>query len=673
MKQWLRQTIYSVNMWHRLAWLPIPLIIALGLTLWALGMTSVHEPRYLLPVMNLLLTTTIAFFVAWMAWRSYWLSGSPAILLLGCAMLLFGLAGLVAPILIELGNVDNGVTVHNLSMTLAGLFHLAAALRANDVDPSGPRRGRRIGLLLGYGGAVLAVALVTLLATTNLIPQFYTDAGPTPLRQGVLLAATLLMLLASTLLLFAHRPPSGSFLHWYALSLALIATGLGVMLANPAIGSTISWVGRGGQYLGAVYMLIAVLVAARKAGGWEHALDAVLREARQRYDLLFEAADDGVLVHPLTEGREPPRFVSANPAICAMLGYSAVELQRMSALDLAEKLEPATLEREFATMRATGRLLHEKTLVTRDGRRIPTEINSRVFQSDGRAMVMSIVRDVTERKRAEEALRQAQAELEQRVEERTAQLRLGNAELQRRSDQLARLASELTLTEQRERRRLAQILHDHLQQLLVGAKMRLDVLERRVTDDNALALARVGQLIEESLQVSRSLTVELSPPILHERGLHAGLLWLGRWMQEKHGLTVTLDCNGVVDPGREDVRVLVFESVRELLFNVVKHAGVTQASIEVEPAGASQLRLTIADEGCGFDTGRLRNHAEHVDGGYGLTNVGERLALLRGLMEVRSRPGAGTRITITVPTRPDGEAGAGAEECGGKGLSSAGV
>jgi len=183
---------------------------------------------------------------------------------------------------------------------------------------------------------------------------------------------------------------------------------------------------------------------------------------------------------------------------------------------------------------------HSTALIRRNGREIPIEESAApIMDSAGNMIgVVIVFRDVTGRRRAEHALREsrtallrANEELEQRVLERTA-------ELKKRVEQLARLSSELTLAEQRERRRLAEILHDHLQQLLVAAKMNCETLAKRIGSEQKQTVESVLNLITLSIQASRSLTAELSPPFLQKGGLSPALEWLVRWMQENHGLKI---------------------------------------------------------------------------------------------------------------------------------------
>jgi PAS domain S-box-containing protein len=258
------------------------------------------------------------------------------------------------------------------------------------------------------------------------------------------------------------------------------------------------------------------------------------------------------------------------------------------------------------------------------------DINDFPFtDSDGSPMILEMDIDITESRRAERELRSAHAELAARAE------------------QLRRLTGELTLAEQRERRRVARVLHDHLQQLLVGARFRTSALGRGGGEGRVTRSAgEIEALLEEALAVSRTLTAELSPPILHEGGLGAGLGWLARWMGDRHGLTVDLSVEEPAQPLVDDVKVLLFESVRELLFNAVKHAAARTVNLDVSAADG-MLGVTVADSGPGFDPAALGRLGE--SGGLGLFSIRERLGLIGGRVEIDSKPGQGSRIRLVVP------------------------
>jgi PAS domain S-box-containing protein len=226
-----------------------------------------------------------------------------------------------------------------------------------------------------------------------------------------------------------------------------------------------------------------------------------------------------------------------------------------------------------------------------------------------------------------------------------------NEALSGQARQLRRLAQELTLAEHRERQRLAQILHDHLQQLLVAAKLHCTPLRNSSDEVVCRAASEVSDLIREALAASRSLTAELSPPILCESGLVGALQWLARWMREKHGLEVqvTFDDQPACLP--QDVLILLFQAVRELLFNVTKHAKVDTARVRIG-RDDDQIRIVVADKGVGFDPSTVLGESP-LSSGFGLLSVRERLSHLGGRLEIDSAPGQGCQFTLWVPVTPE--------------------
>jgi signal transduction histidine kinase len=241
------------------------------------------------------------------------------------------------------------------------------------------------------------------------------------------------------------------------------------------------------------------------------------------------------------------------------------------------------------------------------------------------------------------------------LQNRLRQREVGNLldRLKARAEQLQRLSSELTLAEQRERSRIAQVLHDHLQQNLVAAKYGLDLLLRDASRRQAESVRRIYAMIDEAIQVSRSLTAELAPPILHDAGLAGGLEWLREWVKEKHGLEVSLHTDPQATIHREGVLVLLFQSVRELLFNAVKHAHATHVSVELLTHDAKHRRLTIQDNGQGFDQEKILDGKVSSSSGFGLFTIRERLAILGGRLEIQSARGRGASFDLIVPKDPE--------------------
>ena len=266
----------------------------------------------------------------------------------------------------------------------------------------------------------------------------------------------------------------------------------------------------------------------------------------------------------------------------------------------------------------------------------------RVSDSDGEPKAIRIAAsDVTSLKQAEQALLQANATLEQRVAERTAQVG-------QRALQLQKLALELSSVEDRERRRIARILHDDLQQRLASLRFKIwsivprEIINARV-EENIIDLEKD---IAESIKISRSLSTELSPPVLHQHGLKAALDWLVNEMQSMHGLSVTLDA-GRIEPESGALASVLFRMVKELLFNVVKHAGVDSARVDARMDG-DMIAISIQDSGKGFHAADFEARQDTSEG-FGLFSIKERLSVLGGTFTIDSSPGAGCRVTLSVP------------------------
>ena len=250
-------------------------------------------------------------------------------------------------------------------------------------------------------------------------------------------------------------------------------------------------------------------------------------------------------------------------------------------------------------------------------------------------LVLSLV-NVTDSKRAEEALKQANIELKQKT-----------IELSQRAAQLTRLSSELTLAEHRERHRIAEILHDDVQQLMVGAKMGQEMLIRQIDGKLAQAATKVHDQIAQAINISRSLTVDLSPPALLSGNLSVALEWLARWMRENQGFEVKLQTETQITQDRIDLTVLLYQSIRELLLNTLKHAGVKSATIRIEKMNRV-LRIDVSDRGVGFDPDTVWDFAGSEQK-FGLISIHERLQLLGGHIEIDSALNKGATISLIVP------------------------
>lgn len=213
-------------------------------------------------------------------------------------------------------------------------------------------------------------------------------------------------------------------------------------------------------------------------------------------------------------------------------------------------------------------------------------------------------------------------------------------------ERLRSLASELSLTEERERRRLASDLHDSIAQVLAITKLKLQILRAAErSEGEAKEVDELCELIGQAIHQTRSLMFDLSPATLFESGLQAALAGLVERMRQLHGIGLELACEGGDGELTEEIRILLYRAVRELLINIVKHARAEKARITVSRAGG-QIRIDVEDDGVGFEVSKV---GTHKGDGFGLFSISERLHHLGGVLELHSEPGQGTRVTLLAP------------------------
>ncbi len=372
--------------------------------------------------------------------------------------------------------------------------------------------------------------------------------------------------------------------------------------------------------------------------------EETLKETERNYRELIRNAPAGIYEIDFRNGR----FTAVNDAICHMLGYAREELLATNPADL---LYDEGKKKFFDRVKAwnAGEELEknvEYKVKTNYGHDIDVVLNLTVnADKNGKPFNATVVaHDITTRKQMEEQLRELNITLEQRVRERTA-------EVQQQADQLRALATELTQTEQRERKHLAGILHDHVQQLLVAARMQVEWLLRDDRPERMKGAAQgVHAILREAIDASRDLSVSLSPPVLHEAGLIGGLNWLATRLKEKNQFTVHLRADNQAEPATEERRFLLFESARELLFNTIKHAGVSEASVALTRTD-DIIKLVVSDQGKGFEPDVLRKRKPE-ETTFGLFSIQQRLTHVGGKMEIQTAPGKGTTTVLTVPYTP---------------------
>jgi PAS domain S-box-containing protein len=252
--------------------------------------------------------------------------------------------------------------------------------------------------------------------------------------------------------------------------------------------------------------------------------------------------------------------------------------------------------------------------------------------------------DITARKQAEFDLQESERKLKT-LNENLEDL------VVKRTEQVRSLSAALTFAEQRERKSFSYVLHEGLQQKLLGARLLLNqhtADHQKNNDDSGYEELDDGiALLNTAIQITRTLSLDLNPPILNTEGLDAALRWLCKHMQDNYKLNIDLQMHGPVDHIRSEAQMLLTNMIRELLSNVVRHSGVSRAKVTVLCEN-KQIKVIVKDKGKGFDVEKLF-WKRPVETKFGLFSVRERLGLFGGQLQIESQIGHGTACTIIYP------------------------
>jgi signal transduction histidine kinase len=299
--------------------------------------------------------------------------------------------------------------------------------------------------------------------------------------------------------------------------------------------------------------------------------------------------------------------------------------------------------------------LYEVRMLTKQGQTRWLKAGGVPIKWNGRPANLLFVTDIHEQK-------QAEAELEQRVAARTAELEVLNQtlrdeiaqrerterELRSHRRRLRQMASELSLLEEMERRRIAADLHDHIGQCLAFTKWKLkSALSKSDPEAGRVALEETLALIEDMARDVRSLTFEISPPILHELGLPEALEWLIEQYRNQYRLEARFSANSHCPDLGDELKMTLFRGAREILMNVVKHARIQGVRVDARREG-DRFIIRVADQGPGFEYQPDRLSTSASDG-FGLFSIRERLLSLDGELDVDTSPGRGTVVTLAAP------------------------
>jgi PAS domain S-box-containing protein len=352
------------------------------------------------------------------------------------------------------------------------------------------------------------------------------------------------------------------------------------------------------------------------------AVEEALRTSEEKFAKVFHNAPVLIAITDFASGT----YIEVNEEFLHISGFTREELIGHKAAELGWL---GAEEREWFVQKfpTHGRIVElEMTFRTKGGNRLAGLVKGEQIVIAGRRCLLTIMIDMTARKLSEQQLLEYQHRLQS-------------------------LAAELSRAEQEERRRLAALLHDDVVQSLALSRIKLGALRKSLSNAGQRSgLDSARALIDQAIQSTRSLTFQLSPPILHELGLEPALDWLAEQFTGQHGLSCRFTSDAQPKPLTEEAAGVLFAAVRELLVNAVKHAQATQAEVSSYREGA-MICLRVTDNGVGFDTAAVASRAGKT-GGFGLLNIRERLGYLGGSCDLQSEPGRGTRVVLRAPLKP---------------------
>jgi PAS domain S-box-containing protein len=344
-------------------------------------------------------------------------------------------------------------------------------------------------------------------------------------------------------------------------------------------------------------------------------MEIVQIEGRERFQNLIETVSEWIW-----EINPKGIFTFCNSRVTDILGYGLDELLDKTPFDLmsADEAQRVRAIFEKIAVRKEPIVSLENTFIHKNGHPVVFETDGLPFFGPKGELLgyRGSCRDITEAKRAKEYLR----------------------------------TSELRLVEENERRRIANLLHDRICQYLVGASMRLAALEESKSPrNNRVMLNEVSKLIENATRDIRLLISQLDPHSVAKVDFKTAVQRLAREMQMLFHLKIGVRYSKEATPMNDELKTLLFQSIRELLINVAKHAGTHEAQVEIRCVD-HEVHAIVRDRGMGFDP-RTTKPAGDEAGGYGLNSISDRLKFFGGSLSIKSGPRRGTVATVVVPLK----------------------
>jgi PAS domain S-box-containing protein len=372
--------------------------------------------------------------------------------------------------------------------------------------------------------------------------------------------------------------------------------------------------------------------------------EEALRQSEERYRVLHESLRDA-FVQASMDGR----IVECNDLYCRMLGYSPEEMRALTYQELTPErwhaFEDGIVGEQIIPRGYSD--VYEKEYRRKDGTIIPVELRT-ILSRDafGQPNAMwAIVRDITERKRAEEALRRSRDELELRVQGRTAELTQANEALKASERQLRILSSRILSAHEEERKRIAHELHDSIGGVLSAIKFELENTLNKLREGKANPedLEKLVGTTHYAMEEARRIYMDLRPSVLDDLGLVATVGWFARQFQSHYQ---NIDIQRAIELTEDEIpellKIVLFRVMQEAFHNVAKHSQATLVDFSLTRED-NRLTLTISDNGEGFAPVDPSG-CESTGGGLGLVSMQERVESSGGVLLIRSSKGMGTTI-----------------------------
>jgi len=341
-----------------------------------------------------------------------------------------------------------------------------------------------------------------------------------------------------------------------------------------------------------------------------------LRESEEKYRVLFNSTHDAMFVHQPTPGGIVNKFIEVNDVACKRYGYTREEFLQLSPLDLSASERLEDIAARMKKLFAEKYIIYEKVQASKEGKRIPVEISSHVFDLNDQQTVLSVVRDISERMQAEK------------------QIRL--------------LSQQLIKAQEIERQMISRELHDSIAQDLSVIKISFDTIaynDQEVSDEIKQMFLEYSKTLQNSIMAVRDLAYDLRPPGLNQLGIVRTIFNYCEDFSEKTGLNVDFSSAGMEDLTIDaDMKINLYRLVQEGLINIRKHAEARHVNIRLA-AVFPNIILRIKDDGKGFDV-KSRLISAQDEKRMGLRSMEERVGLLGGIMNFRSSPAKGTSIFI---------------------------